>query len=301
MRYHKIEVDESVWGYLKSKAEPFEDTPNSVLNRILFGGSEQKNSTTKLTSDENRGLVLPPGIPKALSQILEVIYEVKNSNRSRTEATNIVARRRGTAPQTIIDKYCRQLSKRAYEIDELLAEQNLNEFGSLLLGKFPKYKETVTIFFDDLLNREIPNSTVGKETEDQETQPYEVKKMYALKELESLNLGKNTRPYQLELDGESFEVDNWTDLSIRFIKQLIEKNLLTTSSIPIFNYSDTRQKYFINSEPEHAYPNMDAVWKKAGGFFVDTKYNARDHVRNIIHTLEHLRILDIDFGISLRS
>jgi len=147
MRYHKIEVDEKVWGYLQSKAEPFEDTPNSVLNRILFGGPEQKTLTIKLKNDENSGLVLPPGIPKALSQVLEVIYEVKNSNRTRTEATNIVARRRGTAPQTIIDKYCRQLSKRAYEIDQLLQEQDLSVFKLLLKNKFTNHKDVIDYFF----------------------------------------------------------------------------------------------------------------------------------------------------------
>jgi hypothetical protein len=36
MNYYTIEIDERVWNYLKSKAIPFEDTPNSVLNRIFF-------------------------------------------------------------------------------------------------------------------------------------------------------------------------------------------------------------------------------------------------------------------------
>ena len=42
MQYHRIEVDEKVWNYLKSKAEPFEDTPNSVLRR--FAGFDKKPS-----------------------------------------------------------------------------------------------------------------------------------------------------------------------------------------------------------------------------------------------------------------
>lgn len=148
MRYHKIEVDEKVWNYLKSKAEPFEDTPNSVLNRILFGTVSQYDSTIKLKETGNSDLVLPPGIPKALSQVLEVIYEIKKSNRSRTEATNIVARRRDTAPQTIIDKYCRQLNKKAYEIDELLEEQDLSGFKLLLKNKFTNHKDVIDNFFD---------------------------------------------------------------------------------------------------------------------------------------------------------
>jgi hypothetical protein len=47
MQYHKIEVDERVWNYLKTKAEPFEDTPNSVLNRILFGQTPDSSETSE--------------------------------------------------------------------------------------------------------------------------------------------------------------------------------------------------------------------------------------------------------------
>lgn len=41
MKFYTIEVDEKVWNYLKKNAEPFKDTPNSVLNRIIF----EKGST----------------------------------------------------------------------------------------------------------------------------------------------------------------------------------------------------------------------------------------------------------------
>jgi negative regulator of replication initiation len=36
-----IRIDDEVWGYLKSKATPFEDTPNDVLRRELKIGSPQ--------------------------------------------------------------------------------------------------------------------------------------------------------------------------------------------------------------------------------------------------------------------
>lgn len=41
MKFYTIEIDEKVWNYLKKNAEPFKDTPNSVLNRILFGESKK--------------------------------------------------------------------------------------------------------------------------------------------------------------------------------------------------------------------------------------------------------------------
>ena len=150
MQTYKIEIDEKVWNYLKSKAEPFEDTPNSVLNRILLGGEmshpDQANRNGIPTN-------FPDGVPKALAQILEVIYEVKKSGRNRSEATNLVAQRRNTAPQTIIDKYCRQLGKRAYEIDRLLEDQNIGELKALLERKFVNYRELINSFFASLNSR----------------------------------------------------------------------------------------------------------------------------------------------------
>ena len=150
MQYFTIKVDKKIWDYLKSKAEPFDDTPNSVLNRILFG--EQQS---KLNGVNNKTIFdTPPGfpddIPKVLAQILEVIYEVKKSGRSRNEATNLVAQRRNIAPQTVIDKYCRQLGKRAYEIDKLLKDQNLEELKTLLKRKFTNNVELILSFFNSL-------------------------------------------------------------------------------------------------------------------------------------------------------
>ena len=102
-------------------------------------------------------LTTPPsfsdGVPKALAQILEVIYEVKKSGRNRREATTLVAQRRNTAPQTVIDKYCRQLGKRAYEIDRLLEDQNLGELRALLERKFVNHRDLINSFFASLNSR----------------------------------------------------------------------------------------------------------------------------------------------------
>ena len=150
MKSYGIEVDEKVWNYLKGKAEPFVDTPNTVLHKILFGDNSVSDRKTGLKHPVDAELCFPSGIPKALEQILEVIYEVKKIGRSRNEATNIVAERRNTAPQTVIDKYCRQLGKRAYEIDNLLLGQNLNDFRLLLESKFVDHRDLISSFFHSL-------------------------------------------------------------------------------------------------------------------------------------------------------
>ena len=133
MKMYSIEIDEKIWRFLQKNAEPFIDTPNSVLNKVLFGASKD--------SDAQEGVPAVPsvsikGTPKSLSQILEVLYEIEVNGCSRTEATNRVAQKRGTAPQTITDKYCRQIGKKAHEIDHLLSESGYHQFKELLKSKF---------------------------------------------------------------------------------------------------------------------------------------------------------------------
>ncbi len=147
MNYHTIEIDKKVWNYLQSKAIPFKDTPNSVLHRILFSEGNFAILSRSDTIKKSLTPRLPDGTPKALAQILEVLYEIKQLGLTRTQATNIVAQRRRTSPQTIIDKYCRQLNKRAYEIDRLLQQQDLTEFKVLLENKFTNHKDVINSFF----------------------------------------------------------------------------------------------------------------------------------------------------------
>jgi len=161
MRFHKIEVDNEVWDFLKKHAEPFEDTPNSVLKRILLRENKENRYSNTNTIKKDVVLNFPPGTPNALSQILEVLYEIKKMGRTRTEATKIVAKRRNTFPQTIIDKYCRQLGKKAYEIDRLLHEQNLKSFKSILEEKFRNYKDVIDSFFNELLNSTVKKTAIS--------------------------------------------------------------------------------------------------------------------------------------------
>ncbi|MGD8410031.1 MAG: hypothetical protein PVF39_01900, partial [Desulfobacterales bacterium] len=91
------------------------------------------------------------GTPKSLAQILEVIYEMEINGYSRTEATNRVAQNRGTAPQTITDKYCRQLGKKANEINELLSEPGYEQFKQLLKSKFSGHQVIIDTYFESLM------------------------------------------------------------------------------------------------------------------------------------------------------
>ena len=87
-------------------------------------------------------------IPAALRQILEVIISIKKDGISRPDATKKVAERNNIRPQTVIDKYCRQLNLRAFEFDQLIAEEALINLKNLLKEKFPRYSNEI----DNCLN-----------------------------------------------------------------------------------------------------------------------------------------------------
>lgn len=152
MRMHQIEVDDEVLGYLKAKAEAFVDTPNSVLRRqLLEGRPGRKTRPGSGGSGDGEPPDVPAGAPQALRQILEVVILVQREGKTRTEATALVARQHGVAPQTVLDKYCRQLGLTAAEFDKLIDEPELARLRELLREKekFSRWAPAI----DDLLSR----------------------------------------------------------------------------------------------------------------------------------------------------
>ncbi len=146
MKMYKIEVDEEVYNFLRKKAEPFLDiNPNSVLRRLLLN-----NSKTNKGDKPNVLPEFPASVPHALAETLEMIILVKKEGFNRVEATHKVADIRGISTQTVLDKYCRQLNKRAYEVDELLTTARLDKFKALLIGKYPYHKAIIEGIFSDI-------------------------------------------------------------------------------------------------------------------------------------------------------
>jgi len=132
-KMYQIKVDGEVYNFLKQNAEPFEDTPNSVLRRYL-----------PLSNKDVKPLVndIPefrPGVPSALEQVLQVLHLTKNKGYNRLEATRKVADVRGITYQAVIDKYTRQLGKNAYEIDQLLSDPNMTELKRIIKKEFPLF------------------------------------------------------------------------------------------------------------------------------------------------------------------
>ncbi len=150
---HHIEIDEEVYSYLKQHAQPFIDTPNTVLRKILFFKTDNyvKPSNTERIEIPH----YPNSIPSALAQILQMVSIVKKYNMSRVEATGRVAESRRITTQAVLDKYCRQLGKKAYQIDELLSHSNLEEFKNLLIERFPLHSKVIETTFYELDPKQI--------------------------------------------------------------------------------------------------------------------------------------------------
>lgn len=150
MQMKKIEIDQEIFEFLKTKAEPFVDTPNDVLRRLLLN----KDVKTKIKSDatfkvsESAPPPVPAGTPKALEHILQVIYLSHFLKFSRSKATKMVAEIHDVASQTVLDKYCRQLNLSASEFDKLLSEAGIITLKNKLHNKFFDHGDVI----DNYLN-----------------------------------------------------------------------------------------------------------------------------------------------------
>jgi len=149
-----IEIDSDVMDILKQNAEPLVDTPNMVLRRFL--GLDKK---TELSYND-----FPPiseFIPKSLIQILEVIFLVIAEGYSRNQATHFIAKKYSIYPQTVMDKYSRQLQMTANEIEQLLNDSDIRKLRLKLKNRFSKYSNDIDKYFQKIRNKSIYNSWTG--------------------------------------------------------------------------------------------------------------------------------------------
>ena len=143
---HRIEIDDEVMALLKERAEPFVDTPNSVLRRLLL--LDQGPSTPRESAFAHPSI--PLSTPKALEQILEVVYLARGQGITRAAATHAVARKHGVAFQTVLDKYARQLGLAADEFGDMMSEADLARLKRLLNERFGQYSSVIDEVLDPL-------------------------------------------------------------------------------------------------------------------------------------------------------
>ena len=147
MGFHKVEVDDEVFQYVKGHAEPLVDTFNSVLRRLLLASDPETDEPKQKVASSIRadGLLpnLPSQTPQALRHTLEVAYLVRGGAYDRSNATQFVAKQHDVFPQTVLDKYCRQLNLKAREFDSLLEQPELSDLKRILNSKFPDFKQLI--------------------------------------------------------------------------------------------------------------------------------------------------------------
>jgi negative regulator of replication initiation len=156
---HQVEVDEEIFQFVKAHAEPLVDTFSSALRRLLPLSEKRGPGPTSFRGEgtpEPAGILplLPNRVPQALRQILEVVHLVLSGPYNRSSATHYVARHHKVAPQTIIDKYTRQLNSTAGEFDQLLEQSGLADLRKILKSKFSEYSQLI----DEVITRCLKES-----------------------------------------------------------------------------------------------------------------------------------------------
>lgn len=147
-------------------------------------------------------------------------------------------------------------------------------------------------------------SSPSRITSQEPTQPPPVLSLsagesYTLAQLANMPL-VNSKPSFLQLPDQRISTKNWSELCTKLVGWLISKGHLRHTQLPIFNAAG-KHKYFINLRPEHEGTDKDGYWKQVADVFVDVKYSAPRHVANILHTLQHLNLRELDVRIALST
>lgn len=149
MRMHQVEVDDEVFAFVKSHAEPLVDSFSSALRRLLPLKEPDAQNRVPIRQNaaprDGESIIpsLPRGIPQALRQILEVTHLVRSGAYTRRDATRFVAKQHGVFQQTVSDKYGRQLELTANQFDRLLDQDSLVDLKRKLSAKFPSYTNAI--------------------------------------------------------------------------------------------------------------------------------------------------------------
>ena len=113
---------------------------------------------------------------------------------------------------------------------------------------------------------------------------------YSLEELGDTNPGK-LKPMSIKIGDQIFSTDSWSSLCVDLVGFLYQSGVLQDKHIPMFTYNE-KDKYFINKEPIHRIRHMNSNFKPAPNtpLFVDVKYRADYHVKNLLYMFNKLKL-----------
>lgn len=163
-----IRISQPIYERLQSIAEPFTDTPASVIEKLLDVYDQQ--STAKPKAPETSGVAspiteeMPDEIPDTLNQVLRVSDLVWNRGKTYNEAVVLVSKQINVEPNTVRDKCTRLISiKGKIKIDTALFLDfldNRNKMAEHLKLKFPHLQhiiESKILGLDNKLEEEYIN------------------------------------------------------------------------------------------------------------------------------------------------
>lgn len=82
-----IDIDEEVFNYLKALAEPFVDTPNTVLRRILLQNQQATNKPQLIMSTKVGSMMLPSKDSEAKSEVfMSSFLQYRYKEKFRTKS-----------------------------------------------------------------------------------------------------------------------------------------------------------------------------------------------------------------------
>jgi len=147
-RFELSEDDERIKDLLSSG----KINKNQVDKYKAYQKSQRRSTKQKIIKSAGSPPLFSSDIPKKLSHILEMVFEMRKNGLNRIEATKVVANRYSIKRTTIQDAYSRRrIGKNTIEIDSMLQESSLQEFRSLLENRFTPHKSMISDFFQDLL------------------------------------------------------------------------------------------------------------------------------------------------------
>jgi len=303
---------------VKRPAEPIDETRYTL--QLTSYMRQTKAQYGLLIGSEVRIYYDGPENPEPDPLLLESIQFLRDSREgvdfvSFLERAQFLARKREEYAKKRIDAHD-ELRKRQELKRTLVSDSTKRRIYDFLKNEFSAYGEVV-------IERVLSEIEIHLSPKEQATPPSPTKnqvskiagsqrrsrtavvsdsqlsgRTLSLSELNNERLNKNTKPKFLIIEDIKYPVKNWTELSIEFVKWLLQKGYLTSEKIPILSYSG-RNKYFINNERRHLAVDADAQWNKVETVYVDTKYNAEGHKRNIISTLKQLGVHDLNSEIKI--
>lgn len=85
-----IRVDDEVWSWLKTKAQPFEDTPNSVLRRVAGLEGQAFRSPSTMVHHARRVDRRPAGEKTPQSEFRAPILEILSRHKGRANRSYVL-------------------------------------------------------------------------------------------------------------------------------------------------------------------------------------------------------------------